>query len=153
DVSVDQINLIYLGLAYLYYDEGDFLSTAVVADHLARNYPDALGAKTAAKLALKAWVMEYSAAEGDRRFETDQVVSIAHYMAERWPEAEETADAVFVLLNFAVRDGDIDTAMDYLKRIPTASSRRGEAELKVGVSLWRVYLTELRKPPETRLSK
>lgn len=147
---VNDLNLVYYMLCYLYLDGQDYPAAAVVGEHLARNFPEAQGAKPAAKIAMKAWLTEYGAAEGNRQFETERIRSISNYIVQRWPNTDDSIEALFLLLNFAIQDEDIDSALGYLEKIPEAAPRRGEAEVRVGVSLWRVYLNELRKPENTR---
>lgn len=147
---VNDLTLAYYMLSYLYLDAGDYLAAAVVGEHLARNFPAAQGAKSAAKIALKAWLTEYGAAEGSREFEGNHIRSLAGYIVETWPNTDDSVEALLLLLNFAIQAEDIDTALSYLDKIPPSAPLRGEAEVRVGVSLWRVYLNDLRKPEETR---
>ncbi|MCE9554334.1 MAG: hypothetical protein K8T91_13285 [Planctomycetes bacterium] len=150
DAPVNDLTLAYYMLSYLYLDAGDYPAAAVMGENLARNFPAAQGARSAAKIALKAWLTEYGAAEGNRQFEADHVRSLAGYIVQTWPNTDDSIEALLLLLNFAIQDEDIDAALGYLEKIPPAAPARGDAEVRVGVSLWRVYLNELRKPEETR---
>ena len=151
DTPTAELNLVFYMLSFLFLDEQNYPAAAVVGEHLAREFPEAWRAKDAARIAMKAWVSEYSAVEGDRQFETARIRSIANYIATQWPNTDDSVEALFLLLTLAVHDQNIDEALGYLEKIPEVSPRRGEAEVRVGVSLWRLYLIELRKPERDRL--
>jgi len=150
----NDLNDVYYRLSFLYWDAKDYPAAAVMGEHLARNFPQAAGAKAASVIALKAWLSEYGAIDPNRErdFETARIVSICKYVTEQFKNSDESVEALFILQSFAIQDEDIDAALAYLEQIPETAPRRGEAEVRMGVSLWRVYLSDLRKPENTRPS-
>ncbi|MCE9545120.1 MAG: hypothetical protein K8T25_06335 [Planctomycetia bacterium] len=156
--SVQDVTQLQYVLCHLYLDDQDYLAAAVVGEHVARSSPAFPNAELAAKVALKAWLSEYTAAGEDHRFELERVRAAANFILERWPTSDSAADAAFVLMNFALDDGRLDRAQEQLKRIPANSPRRSEAGLRIGLTLWRDYLLALRKPiakrpPQEQLTK
>jgi tetratricopeptide (TPR) repeat protein len=154
ETSMDEINVIRYYLSYLLFQQGRYYEAAVLAEFLARHYPTAGGARPAAMIALKSYLLGYNASKPeDRDFEVSQMVGVADYITRQWPNEVESDDAWMTLADLAIRDEDLTKAAEYLAKIPQESARRGDADLKAGQALWGAYLKFARLPEEERPAK
>ena len=149
DVKLDDLNAVRYYLAYLYWACEEYYDAAVMGEFLARAYPESAGAKAGAKIAMAAYGQLFNQApEDDRDFETAQMLKLAEHVGKTWANEPDADDAWLTVVRTAVINGDLPQAMEYLKRIPDASPRRGEAELMVGQSIWNRYLQGMRQVAE-----
>ncbi|MCG8450044.1 MAG: hypothetical protein MI725_10765 [Pirellulales bacterium] len=142
-------------LCWLYWEEGRVHEAALIGDFLARRYPENQYARVAAKVALAAYERIYQEARGlnaeQAVYEAEQLTRIAQLIITRWPESDEAAVAMNLLLNVALRDNRIAEAETLLNRLPAAN--RGGAELSLGVSLWKRSLAPEGKASEEEILK
>lgn len=144
--DIRDLNIVRYFLCYLYFSRGDYLEAAVIGEFLARRFPDSSGARQSAKIAMAAYLKLYAEVEGDdRQFETNQVVSIANYITQKWPDQEEAIEALNTLIPFMIQAGDLDAAERYLADIPEDSAKRGDAEIKTGQAMWSAYLRGMQR--------
>ncbi|MEA1951639.1 MAG: hypothetical protein U9N87_09650, partial [Planctomycetota bacterium] len=151
--SVDDINVVRYYLSYLYWIADDAYRAAVLGEFLARRYPDSVGARQAAKIAMAAYAKMFNEAELDspaREFANRRMVKVADYITQRWAGGPEAGDAWMMLLRTAVVGGNLEEASKFLEKVPAGSSRRGEAELMVGRAYWADYLRCLRLEEDSR---
>jgi len=141
DTTLDDINQVRYFLCYLYYQSASPLEAAVMGEFLARRYPDSAGARPAARIALAAYLQAYNAASADQRAaEITRMTSIADYIVNRYSGQPEADEAAMVLADVALREKQFAQAAAHLARIPDASPKRIEADLKAGQALWAAYL-------------
>jgi hypothetical protein len=139
--DIRDLNIVRYFLCYLYYSSGDYLDAALIGEFLARRFPDSSGARQSAKIAMAAYLKLYAeSGEEDRQFETDRVIGIASYVAQKWPDQEEAVEALNTLIPFMIQAGNLDAAERYLTEIPADSPKRGDAEIKTGQAMWSAYL-------------
>ncbi len=149
---VNDLNNIRYYLTYLYWTSGDLYEAAVLGEFLTRRYPDSAGARSAAKVAMAAWVKLRAgiAKSEDRSFETKKLTDLAEFIAGRWTGRPEAEEATVMLVRSAVADQDPQRAMQYLQRLPEKSMKRAEAEVLVGQSLWSAYIRAGLRPADER---
>ncbi len=147
-VNPDDMNLIRYRLAYLYYKTDRLYEAAVAGEFLARRYPNGIGARQGAEIALKAYVrlLGELPSEEDRQFEAARMIGMAEYIAAQWPDEALAVDAWLTLIRSALDEGDLGKAEEYLQRVPADSPRRGEVELMTGRAFWQAYLEASRQP-------
>ena len=151
--SVDDINVVRYYLAYLHWICGDAYRAAVLGEFLATSYPESVGARQGAKIAMAAYAKLFNeAAIGSpgREFANAHMVKVADYITRRWADGPEAGDAWMMMLRTAVVGGNLQEASGFLEKVPTESSRRGEAELMVGRAYWADYLRCLRLEEDSR---
>jgi len=150
--TIEDINIVRYFLCYLYYLHKDYFKAALMGDFVARRYPESAGARQCAKIALACYIQIYGMTQGDdKEFETDHIVSVAQYIADKWPDQPEAEEALNTLVPFMINAGELDRAQQFLARIPESSPKRGESELKTGQAMWGHYLRQtaaLRKAEE-----
>jgi tetratricopeptide (TPR) repeat protein len=98
DVSLEDKNAVRYYLAYLYYRSERMYEAAVLAEFLARRYPNSAAARPAAQIAMAAYGSLLTAAgtDEDRRFMMAQMKDLAQYVSQRWPGQPEADEAEWV---------------------------------------------------------
>lgn len=154
DVDLQTLNLNRFRLAYLYWDAGDLYSAAVMGEFLAREYPQSVGARKGAEIAVKAYRTLFTdlKSDEDRSFEANQINNIADYIIQLWPGEPEADEALMMLIDTAVDNRTMEKAVEFLEKVPADSPRRGPAELRTGQALWAAYARSLGQPDDKRPS-
>ena len=152
DLPAEEVNSIRYCLAYLHYKGGDLGMAASLGEELARRYPEHPQARQAARIALavRAALFNDARTDQDRRARRNQLLAVADTITRHWEGEPEAAEAWMVRVQAAVAAGRPDQAGEYLQHIPTAASRRGEAELIVGQAFWTAWVEDWRLPPSSR---
>jgi hypothetical protein len=153
DVSLQELNLLRFRMCYLFWLKQDYYRAAVLGEFLARNYQQSTLAKQAAEIAVKSYRVLYVQSpvpKQERTFETQKIHDLCTWMGTVWPNEPETIEARMMLLDTAIDNRDLDLAHRVLGEIPEESARRAEAELRLGQTLWAIYLRESQQPAEDR---
>ena len=143
-------------LAYLNYEIQRYFDAAVLSEFVARNYADSASGRQAGQIALAAYQKLYFSPDNeDRDFESRRIMSVARYVIEQWPEGEEEATALRVLVDFALRAGDLDAARTYAAKL--SPDRRAASLFQIGMAEWAQYvnavrLEEAQRPGQAELS-
>ena len=145
DTPLAEVNAVRYYLCYLYYENSDYFSAAMLGEFLARRYPSATGARQCAKIAMASFIKLYAEDQtGDKSFESEHTIGIARYITETWPDQPEAEDAFNTLIPFMIKAGDLEAAQAFMEQIPVDSDRRGQAELTTGQAMWAAYLKGMR---------
>ena len=145
-VSNEDLNAVRYYLSFLHYQVADYYDAVVMSELVVRYYPDSGVARRCAKIALASYfnLLQGARARGDGnlRFETESLQSISRQIVKKWPKELEAQEALVILINIAIQEGQFDIAEQSLQQIPTDAPQRGEAELKTGQALWNRYLVD-----------
>lgn len=140
--SIEDLNLVRRLRAYLHLTQDEFYEAAVLAEFVARKFPASEWARNCSLIALSAYAKLYEASESEtKEFESQHIISVAQFIVQTWSGTPEAADAINTLIPFLIRRGEMDKAREYVDTIPVDSPQRAPAELRIGESLWRDYLT------------
>lgn len=140
ETELADVNSVRYFICYLSFTRQNYYDSAVMGEFVARRYPEHAGARQCAKIALASYIqLHRGAPSNDREFETQQVIQIADYMANKWTDQPEGVDALNTLIPFMISRGDLDKAQQYLEMIPSESPQRAEAELSTGKAMWGKY--------------
>ncbi|MEE8452911.1 MAG: hypothetical protein V3R99_13380 [Thermoguttaceae bacterium] len=172
ETSAEDMNLIRYRLAYLYWMAGDVYEAAVIGEFLARRYPNAMGGRQGAKIAMAAYAKMAADAQAARKkaqenpgdllqaeidemaatasFANRRMVDVAEYITDAWAGQPEAAEAWMMLIRTAVIEGDLDSAMQIIEKIAPDAPGRGGAELMVGQALWSRYVKATILPEDQR---
>jgi hypothetical protein len=133
-------------LAFLLYDAKRFGEAAALGTLLVERFPNAVGSRQAAKVALAS--LQQLAAQADPAASAEAKASLgalATTVARVWAAEAEGADAFSVLLTLAIESHDAPAMMALLVRCPRQSPRRAELLLRAGTALRR-EVQEARMP-------
>jgi tetratricopeptide (TPR) repeat protein len=104
--TAEQLMEIRYLLSYMYYQNGRYYDAAVLAEFLARRYPDRSLARPAAMIAVFAYLKEYQdptpQIKESNQFERDKLSSLASFISTRWKDEPDAADAWAILVGVAV---------------------------------------------------
>lgn len=135
DPTVNQIRYM---LTYLLYDGQRFVDAAALGTLLAEKYPNAMGSRQAAKIAMACWQQlgrQPDAAAGvDPKAKLNEVAAL---IAKTWPTEAEAADAFAVLAGNAIESRSPAAQIAFVKELPKDAARRPSLLLRMGTALWR----------------
>ena len=153
ETPIAEINVVRYFLCYLYYVRQDYYEAALIAEFVARRYPDNAGARPCARIALACYqALLAQSGSGEREFETTRIMSIAEYIVAKWPEQKEAQEALQTLIPLMINADKLAEARGFLHKIPADAPHRTEAELKTGKAMWQRFLQgtqQLRKAEST----
>jgi cellulose synthase operon protein C len=124
-------------LAFCYFMNKQFYEAFVLADHLARRYPQGGLSSKATSIAMQSLVEAYNTyTEIDRMSDIDRLVELARYTAETWPDREEGDDARLNIGQISLGRGLYDQAIAAFEAIRRKSARWLEAQTRLGAAHW-----------------
>jgi tetratricopeptide (TPR) repeat protein len=146
DTTADDLNTVRYFLCYLEYEAGNYFNALTYGQFLAYRYPSSPGAKQGALIAMASCQKLYAEdKEANHDFESQNILKIAQYIVDKWPDQKEAEEALNTLIPFLIKAGRLDDAEKYVQQIPETSSYRGMAELKTGQALWANYLVGMKE--------
>ena len=125
-------------LAFLLYDAKKFREAADLGGMLAEKFPDAMGSRQAARIALAS--LQQIAKDADvatAKEGKQRLFALAEFMAAKWPSDAEGGDALATLVGAAMETRNPDQIVAAIKKVPLDSPKRPELLQRVGVALWR----------------
>ncbi|MGQ0637440.1 MAG: hypothetical protein ACT4QC_22775 [Planctomycetaceae bacterium] len=150
-------------LAFVYFSLGDHgYDAAVLGEFIARHYYESLPdvAADAAYLALVAYMQafygELRASDGQRSADNPDVqrmIGLCEFLAERFPESDETQDARLKLGQLYTQLGRPADAARWYLQVPESSGQYLEAQLSAGTAFWLKFREESIRPEAERLPK
>lgn len=151
DTPLDDVNMVRYYLAFLDFQAGHYYDAAVLGEFVAKHYTSSPLARQSAKIAMLAYVQNYSKPlAGQKEFDKQKMTELAEFITRAWPGQEEADEAWTILIEVALQDQQPKLATEYLDKIPGDSPRRAGAEMKLGRSLWGGYQLASRQPADQR---
>jgi tetratricopeptide (TPR) repeat protein len=124
-------------LAFCYYSTKQFYEANVLAEHLARRYPENGLSPKATEIGMQALADAYMTyAEIDRTADLERLIDLAKYTAEAWPDREQGDDAHLNLGQIYQGRGQYDEAFKEFAAVRDRSSKKIEAETRLGGAHW-----------------
>ncbi|WP_149498147.1 tetratricopeptide repeat protein [Roseiconus lacunae] len=149
------VNLVQYFLSYLYFVKGDFYDAAVVADFVARRFPNSPGARQCAKISVGSYLklLEQASDSGtDSEFEIQRLYAVGSYMHDTWPDDPNTPQTLATLIPHLINSGAVLRAAELVRKLPESSEVRGGLELITGQSLWGKFLELQRSDAKAKTS-
>jgi predicted nucleic acid-binding Zn-ribbon protein len=135
DPAVNQVRYM---LTYLLYDGQKFVEAAKMGTLLAEKYPNAMGSRQAAKIAMACWqqlMRQPDAAPGiNPKAKLNEVATL---ITKTWPGEAEAADAFTVIAGNAIESRSPAGLIAFVKELPKEAARRPSLLLRAGTALWR----------------
>ena len=136
--DIDKINYARYNLAFCYYMEKRYYEAVVIADHLARRYPQAGLSAKAAEIGMAALVDAYNTyTQVDRATDLNNLIELAKYTAETYPEIEQGDAARLTLGQIYHGTGKYDKAIEAFEAVRPKSSKFLEGQTRMGGSYWK----------------
>jgi tetratricopeptide (TPR) repeat protein len=135
--DLDKLHYARYNLAFCLYMDGRYYESLVLADHLARRYPRVGLAPRAAELGMAALGEAYDTSKGgDRTADLDNLIDLARYTAETYPDAEQGDTARLTLGKIYRGTGRYAEAVEALEAVRPTSARRLDALGLLGATHW-----------------
>ena len=135
--DVDKVNFARYNLAFCYYMNRQYYEADVLAEHLARRYPQGGLSGKATAIAMQALADAYNTYhEVDRKSDIARLIDIAEYAAQTWPDREEGDDARMNLGQIYSGRGEYNKAIATLGAVRKRSSKWIESRNRLGVAHW-----------------
>jgi hypothetical protein len=125
-------------LTFLLYDAKRFPEAAALGGLLAEKYPNSLGSRQAAKVALAS--LQQLGMQPDPAVSKDakaKLVTLAKLIGKTWSAEAEGADAYAVLLNLAIESHNAPEMAALVTAFPKDSPKRPEFVLRAGTAMRR----------------
>jgi TolA-binding protein len=136
----DQANEARYLLAFALYSAGRYIEAAVLADFLARRYPDWESSQTAAEIGMGAMSMSYDRLEGPGKGEDlRRLEALADYTVSTWPDAPQADVARILRGDIALGQGRYVEAAEAFESVKT-SAHKLDAKGKAAAAHWRQSL-------------
>jgi tetratricopeptide (TPR) repeat protein len=135
--DIEKANRARYNLSFCYYMNKDFYEANVLAEHLARRYPQAGLAPKAAEIGMQALAEAYNSyTEIDRSADLERLIDLAKYAASAWPDREQGDDAHLNLGLIYQGRGQFDQAIAEYAALRERSPKRVEAQTRLGGAHW-----------------
>jgi tetratricopeptide (TPR) repeat protein len=136
--NVEKANLARYNLAFCYYKNNQFYEAEVLAEHLARRYPQGGLSAKATEIAMQSLADAYNAyTEIDRKSDLDHLVDVANYTALTWPDKDQADAARMNLSQIYAGMGRFDDALKALSAVRPRSQEWVPAQNRLGLVHWR----------------
>ncbi len=135
--DVDKLNRSRYNLSFCYYMNKQFYESDVLAEHLARRYPQGGLSTKAAEIGMQALADAYNTyTEIDRGSDLERLIDLARYTAETWPDREQADDAHINLGMIHQGRGQYDEAIAQFTAVRDRSPKKIEAQTRLGAAHW-----------------
>jgi len=135
--NIDNVNLARYNLAFSFYMNKQFYEADVIAEHLARRYPQGGLSGKVTEIGMQSLADAYNTyTEIDRASDIPRLIDLAKYTAETWPDREEGDSARMNLGLIYSGMGQYDKAIEALAGVRTRSGKWVEAQTRIGAAHW-----------------
>jgi tetratricopeptide (TPR) repeat protein len=135
--NVEKANHARYNLAFCYYTTNRYYEADVIAEHLARRYPDGGLSSKVTAIGMQAVLEAYNNyTEIDRKSDLDRLIDLATYTAETWPDREEGDDARVNLGQIYLGMGQYDKAIAAFGAVRRRSREWVSAQNRLGAAHW-----------------
>jgi tetratricopeptide (TPR) repeat protein len=135
--DAEKANRARYNLAFCYYMNKQYYEANVLAEHLARRYPQAGLSPKATEIGMQALAEAYNMfTEVDRASDLERLIDLARYTAATWPDREPGDDAHLNLGQIFQGRGQYDQAIAEFTTVRDRSPKRLEAQTRLGGARW-----------------
>lgn len=135
--DVDKVNYARYNLAFCYYMEKRFYEAVAIADHLTHRYPQGGLSAKAAEIGMASLAEAYNTyTQVDRGGDLNNLIELAKYMVEVYPELEQGDTARLTLGKIYQGTGKYDKAIESFSVVRPKSTKWLEAQSGLGATLW-----------------
>jgi tetratricopeptide (TPR) repeat protein len=135
--NIDKANRARYTLAFCYYKTNRFYEADVLAEHLARRYPQGGLSDRATEIAMQSLADAYNTyTEVDRISDLDRIINLARYTADTWPEKDSGDQARMNLGHIYTEMGKYDEALKVYSAIKPRSKQWIPVQNRLGLVHW-----------------
>lgn len=144
DTEVAKLNERRWLTCWLYWQDEEFHRSAVLAEFIARRYPEDPQASGAAQVALASYQSLFNEAikQGSDagKAEATKLKDLASFITRRWGGAALGERAFIILLDFSIRDKEFDVALELVNQLP--EDQRAVFQARIANAMWGAQLRE-----------
>ena len=135
--DIDKLNQARYNLSFCYYMNKQYYESNVLAEHLARRYPQGSLSPKATEIGMQALAEAYNTyTELDRAADLVRLIDLARYTASTWPDREQGDDAHLNLGLIYQGRGQYDQAIAEFAAVRDRSPKKIEAQTRLGGAHW-----------------
>ncbi|MFO0890653.1 MAG: tetratricopeptide repeat protein [Isosphaeraceae bacterium] len=135
--DIEQANRARYNLSFCYFMNKNYYEADVLAEHLARRYPQAGLSPKASEIGMQALAEAYNSfGVGDRSVDLDRLIDLARYTAAAWPDREQADDARLNLGVIYQGRGKYDQAIAEFSAVRDRSPKKLDAQARLGGAHW-----------------
>jgi tetratricopeptide (TPR) repeat protein len=135
--DIDKANRARYNLAFCYYMDKQFYEAYVLAEHLARRYPQGGLSSKAVEIGMQALADAYNTyTDIDRGADLENLINLARYTTATWPDREQGDDAHINLGLIHQGRGQYDQAITEFDAVRERSPKKIEAQTRLGAARW-----------------
>jgi tetratricopeptide (TPR) repeat protein len=135
--EVDKANRARYNLAFCYYMNQQFYEANVLAEHLARRYPQGGLSPKATEIGMQALADAYNTyTQTDRAGDLERLIDLARYTAATWPDREQGDEAHMNLGLIYQGRGQYDQAIAEFAAVRPRAPKKIEAQTRLGSAHW-----------------
>lgn len=136
--EIEPLNRARFMLAFVYYASDRYYEALVIAEHLAKRYPEAGLSPRAAEIGLASLTQAYNTFTAvDRLSDLDSMVELAKHTVEKWGDTDQGDNARVTLGEVALGRGEYPQAATWLEAVRDSSPNHLDAQVKAGDAHWR----------------
>jgi hypothetical protein len=133
----EKANMARYNLAFSHYMNKQYYEADVLAEHLARRYPQFGLAGKGTEIAMQSLADAYNTyTEVDRGSDIKRLVDLARYTAETWPDRDEGDSARINLGMIESGMGNYDKAIEFLGAVRPRSTKWIDAQTRMAAAYW-----------------
>jgi tetratricopeptide (TPR) repeat protein len=135
--DVDKANRARYNLAFCFYMNQQFYEADVLAEHLARRYPQGGLSPKAIEIGMQSLADAYNTyTEIDRAGDLERLIDLAKYAAATWPDREQGDEAHMNLGLIYQGRGQYDQAIAEFAAVRSRAPKKIEAQTRLGSAHW-----------------
>lgn len=149
DVDLVAVNQARYLLTFLLYEAGRLHESATMGGFLAERYPNAMGSRQAATIAMASWqqLQKQASTEWSQDAKA-KCADVAQLIMRTWPEEPGSADAAVVAIAAAIEARKPEQMVAIIDQVPAQSPRRSDVLQRAGAALYR-EIQESRRAEES----
>ena len=135
--GIDKVNMARYNLAFAHYMNKNYYDAYVLADHLARRYPQGGLSPKASAIGMQSLIDAYNEnTHPDRIADLERFIELAKFAAETWSGREEGDDARLNLGQVYMGRGQYDASIAEYAAVRDRSPKWNEAQSRLGAAHW-----------------
>jgi tetratricopeptide (TPR) repeat protein len=135
--DAERANFARYNLAFCYYMNKQFYEADILAEHLARRYPQGGLSAKATEIAMQALADAYNTYTAvDRLSDIERLADLARYTADTWADRDQGDDARINLGQIHGGRGQYDEAIKVFGAVRRRSQRFVESQARLGAAHW-----------------
>ncbi len=133
----EELNRIRYYQSFCYFTTQRYYESALIGEFLFDHYPSLNWTRQSVALSIRSYVQLIAdSPDEDHEFEIAKLNSLTRHTLTKWPGSNEASLAARLSAVTAMQNGDFDTAIELLEKIPADYPSRSRLAARLGQKLW-----------------